>query len=165
MITGRLEGDHDDPVLIIERDFAASVEEVWSAITDPDQLALWYGTWSGEPASGEVTVQMLFEEGEHQAVWFIDQCDPPSVLEVRSAGPDGQSMWTLRIELQNSDIGTRLIFSQPLPSREWVREIGAGWEFYLDRLVDSFGTGTPSDLQWSGHENLMTEYEQEFLTK
>lgn len=79
MITGRLEGDHDDPALIIERDFAASVEEVWSAITDPDQLALWYGTWSGEPASGEVTVQMLFEEGEHQAVWFIDQCDPPSL--------------------------------------------------------------------------------------
>ena len=33
----------DRPVIIIKRDFEAPRELVWKAITDPRQVAVWYG--------------------------------------------------------------------------------------------------------------------------
>jgi uncharacterized protein YndB with AHSA1/START domain len=35
--------DADRPVIVITRDFDAPRELVWKAITDPKQVALWYG--------------------------------------------------------------------------------------------------------------------------
>jgi uncharacterized protein YndB with AHSA1/START domain len=36
-------GDVDRPVIVIIRDFDAPRELVWKAITDPKQVAVWYG--------------------------------------------------------------------------------------------------------------------------
>ena len=33
----------DRPVIVITRDFDAPRELVWSAMTDPRQVAVWYG--------------------------------------------------------------------------------------------------------------------------
>jgi uncharacterized protein YndB with AHSA1/START domain len=35
--------DVDRPVIVITRDFDAPRELVWKAITDPKQVAIWYG--------------------------------------------------------------------------------------------------------------------------
>jgi uncharacterized protein YndB with AHSA1/START domain len=35
--------DTDRPVIVITRDFDAPLELVWQAITDPKQVAMWYG--------------------------------------------------------------------------------------------------------------------------
>ena len=37
------------------------IESVWAAVTEPERLARWIGTWTGDPASGQVDFRMLFE--------------------------------------------------------------------------------------------------------
>ncbi|UMG91664.1 SRPBCC domain-containing protein [Nocardioides sp. TF02-7] len=69
--------------VVLTRTFHAPVEDVWAAVTEPDRLARWFATWEGDPASGQVTVQVLFE-GDDAApeVFGIDECTPPRRLAV-----------------------------------------------------------------------------------
>ena len=47
-------------MLVQTRTFAAPIEDVWAAITEPERLARWIGTWTGDPASGRVRFAMTF---------------------------------------------------------------------------------------------------------
>jgi uncharacterized protein YndB with AHSA1/START domain len=46
--TGRLRGND----LVLTRQFRASIEDVWTSITDPSSTARWFGRWEGEPGVG-----------------------------------------------------------------------------------------------------------------
>ena len=56
--TGRREGRGNHSLLVLERTFRAPVVDVWAAITEPERLERWIGTWTGDPASGSVLVRM-----------------------------------------------------------------------------------------------------------
>ncbi len=59
--TGRRDRHGDRDYLVLERTFAAPVEDVWAAVTEPERLQRWIGTWTGDPASGQVTFRMTAE--------------------------------------------------------------------------------------------------------
>ena len=61
MITGHHVRHEGQDLLVLTRDVHAPVEKVWDWFTEPDRLALWFGTWRGDPASGEVDVTWGFE--------------------------------------------------------------------------------------------------------
>ena len=61
---GTIEKRDDHHVLVQTRTFRAPVEDVWAAVTEPERLARWIGTWTGDPASGSVDFRMLFEGDE-----------------------------------------------------------------------------------------------------
>ena len=65
---GRLVHLADRLVLHVDRSFDAPIEDVWAAITEPNRLARWLGTWRGDPTEGHVMWRMGFEEGadEHE---------------------------------------------------------------------------------------------------
>ena len=48
--TGRITRLADRYTLFVDRTFQAPIEDVWAAITEPQRLARWIGTWSGDPA-------------------------------------------------------------------------------------------------------------------
>jgi uncharacterized protein YndB with AHSA1/START domain len=122
-------------VLVQTRTFDAPVEDVWAAVTEPDRLARWIGTWTGDPASGSVQFRMLFEEGHEGDPMTIRVCEPPHRLHVTSRVGDQE--WLLELDLSHADGVTTLTFSQPGIAPEQVGDVGAGWEYYLDRLVDA----------------------------
>lgn len=35
--------------VVYTRTFAAPIDDVWAAATEPDRLVLWIGTWEGDP--------------------------------------------------------------------------------------------------------------------
>ena len=37
--------------------FHAPIEDVWAAVTEPERLARWIGTWTGDPATGTRAVR------------------------------------------------------------------------------------------------------------
>jgi len=43
----------------IEDRYDTDVDDLWSAITDPDRLARWYGRVEGEPGDGPTDDQLL----------------------------------------------------------------------------------------------------------
>lgn len=53
--------------LVLIRTFRAPIDSVWAAVTDPERLNRWIGTWDGDPASGRVNFRMTFEEMSWEA--------------------------------------------------------------------------------------------------
>jgi uncharacterized protein YndB with AHSA1/START domain len=131
--TGRITTDGDRRVLTIVREFRAPIEDVWAAVTDPERLARWIGTWTGDPASGSVGFTMTAEGATEPEDMEIRECDPPHVLRVTSSTAMGQ--WFLDLVLEERDGVTLLTFSQPDLDPASADSVGPGWEYYLDRLV------------------------------
>ncbi|WP_182526553.1 SRPBCC family protein [Nocardioides dongkuii] len=130
--TGRI--DHDDGVrtLVLTRTFAAPIEDVWAAVTEPGRLARWIGTYDGDPASGRVSFRMTAEDGAPAEEMEIVECVPPHTLRVVSHV--GEDRWSLELALAEADGVTTLTFAQPGIDPVQAESVGPGWEYYLDRL-------------------------------
>ena len=136
----QVDGRH---VLVQTREFQAPIEDVWAAVTEPERLARWIGTWSGDPESGSVLFRMLFEGEDHEAeIMTIRVCEPPRRLHLTSQV--GDDTWLLELDLSHEDGVTTLTFAQPGVTAEQVGGVGPGWDYYLDRLVDAETGADPS---------------------
>lgn len=147
-ITGRRATIGGRESLVLERSFAAGIDDVWAACTEPERMERWIGTWTGDPASGEVTFRMTAEGDDVPAEIFdVERCDPPNGFTVRSreaqpfsedgSGPSVQ--WIMQVDLVETDGTTTLTFIQDvhhdLLGADMVANVGPGWEYYLDRLA------------------------------
>ncbi len=132
--TGRIHGKD----LVLSRRFHASIEDVWTSITDPSSTARWFGRWEGTPGVGnEIRVQMGFEDGQPWLTKKIEACEAPRRLVLDSVG----SAFTSRLELglKPTADGCELEFIHHNIDSARVGEVGPGWEYYLDALVASRG--------------------------
>ena len=79
-LTGRLQTIDERPALVFERRLRHSVERVWRAISDPDELERWFLSRPGwTPRPGE-RWKAMGEPGE------IVECEPPNLLAWRWGG-------------------------------------------------------------------------------
>lgn len=131
--TGHISRDGDRHVLQIVREFRAPIEDVWAALTEPERLARWIGTYTGDPASGRVSFAMTAEGQTEGDDMEIRECVAPRVLRVTSQV--GEERWKLDLELEERDGVTVVTFSQPDIDPAAADSIAPGWEYYLDRLV------------------------------
>jgi uncharacterized protein YndB with AHSA1/START domain len=132
--TGRIDLVGDRLTLFVTRTFHAPIDDVWAAITEPERVARWLGSWSGDPATGTVLFAMTFEGQEPPGDEMeIRECTPPRRLAVTSRV--GEQRWSLDVDLSEADGVTTLAFSQPDIDPEDSLSVGPGWEYYLDRLV------------------------------
>ena len=145
--TGRVVERDGEYVVVQTREFRAPIEDVWAAVTEPERLARWIGTWTGDPASGSVHFRMLFEGAQHEGeTMTIRACDPPYRLHVTSEV--GDERWLLDVDLTHADGVTTLTLSQPGVTAEQAASVGPGWEYYLDRMVDAETGADPSQRDW-----------------
>lgn len=129
---GRVLRDEDGVRLEFVRTYGNPIDDVWSALTDPDRVARWIGTWTGDPASGTVDLVMTDEEGSSPETVTILECEPPTRLAVDVPSPDGT--WRLLVSLREQAGVTTLVFTQRLVEPYDASSIGPGWHYYLDRL-------------------------------
>jgi uncharacterized protein YndB with AHSA1/START domain len=156
---GRRETRHGAEHVVFTRTFAAPLTDVWAACTEPERMQRWIGTWTGDPASGEVAFRMT-AEGEQvpEEVYLVEACEPPRRFVVRSRdaaafSPDGSGpklAWQHTLELDESDGVTTLTFTQVVPEgplgADLVASVGPGWDYYLDRLVAAFSEAEVSTI-------------------
>ncbi|MCW2816339.1 MAG: polyketide cyclase [Nocardioides sp.] len=144
-------GTRDQHDLVFTRTFAAPLEDVWAACTEPARMERWIGTWTGDPAAGEVAFRMTAEGDDvPEEVYVVEACEPPRRFVVRSRdaasfsadGSGPQVHWQHTLELTEADGVTTLTFRQVVPEgpvgAEMVASVGPGWDYYLDRLVTSY---------------------------
>jgi uncharacterized protein YndB with AHSA1/START domain len=131
--TGRIVHEAGRRVLTIVREFRAPIEDVWAAVTEPERLSRWIGTWEGDPASGQVMFTMTAEGATTAEEMEIRECDPPRLLRVTSHV--GEEHWFLEVLLEEREGVTTLTFTQPDIEPTQAESVGPGWEYYLDRLV------------------------------
>ena len=162
--TGRREDREGVATLVLERTFRAPARHVWAAVTEPERLVRWIGTWAGDPASGTVQFRMT-AEGEDIAAEpvTVHECDPPRrlVLSWVAGGPTG-GLWHIEIDLAEADGVTTLTFAQRVPDAATGRDVGPGWEYYLNRLVAAQSGADVAAVAWPHHEGLSGHYERIF---
>jgi len=160
-------GRRDDrggvPHVVIERTFRAPVSDVWAAVTEPQRLERWIGTWAGDPASGTVQSRMTAEGEDIEAEpMTVHECDPPRrlVLSWMSGATGGR--WHVELDLAEDDGVTTLTFAQRIPDTATGRDVGPGWEYYLDRLTAAESGGDVAAIAWPDYEGMAGHYESLF---
>ena len=161
---GRREERDDGPTLVIERTFRAPIEDVWAAVTESERLGRWIGTWTGDPASGRVLFRMTAEGDDVEPEQVtVHECDAPRRLVVSwDSGPSAGGRWHVELDLVQVGPVTTLTFGQRVPDTATGRDVGPGWEYYLDRLVAAQADGEVSAVVWPDYEDMAGHYEALF---
>lgn len=130
--TGRYSTVNGQGRVVLTRTFRAPIADVWAAVTDPERLARWIGTWTGDPATRSVQFRMTAEGDDvAEETFHIDTCQAPHRLAVHTGDID----WELTLELTEQNGITTLEFGQVIDDPAVLDSVGPGWEYYLDRLV------------------------------
>jgi uncharacterized protein YndB with AHSA1/START domain len=130
--------------LVFRRRYPDPVDEVWSAITESDRLARWFGSYEGAAVpDGTVLLSITAEEdaGGEPATVHIVECRPPHRLVVDVTQPN-QEVWRIAVTLATEDGATTLLFEQAVPPDTEPADVAVGWHWYLDRMAASL-TGAP----------------------
>ena len=141
---GRVEATPDGARVVFQRGYPDPIEDVWSAVTEPERLERWIGTWTGTPRVGGTVDFRMTAEGEDVPVEQVTivACDPPRTLAVQWTLPD-QPVWRVELSLEEVDGATLLTFVHSLAGDPAAfGDIGPGWQYYLDRLGASLVGGT-----------------------
>lgn len=159
--TGRREDRDFGPAVVFDRTFRAPVADVWAAVTEPTRLQRWIGTWTGDPATGEVVFRMTAEGEDAPAEPLtIHECTPPTLLRATVSTGDTPTQWHWEIALAEDDGVTTLTFAQSMAGDVPVDDVGPGWEYYLDRLVADLSGGdvTAVDFERDYHPAMKEHY-------
>jgi uncharacterized protein YndB with AHSA1/START domain len=132
---GTLETVGGRDVLRYERRLAHSVDRVWRALTEPEELVMWLGEAELEPKEGgTVVLRWLNTPEQHVARGTVSRFEPPRVLEVDT---DAHGAWCWELEADGD--ATTLIFTATVPTadRDSRLSVLAGWHIHLDHLAEA----------------------------
>jgi uncharacterized protein YndB with AHSA1/START domain len=155
---GVVREDGDLLSLRFERRYAATPEEVWAAMTEPDSIQRWlFAAAVLEPrVGGEFRLDWSDTE---KATGSVLVWDPPSVLEVEWNEPNVSS--TLQLRIESSRAGTLLTLDQRNISVQAAIGMGAGWHAHLDALGDLVeGRGADEEAWRPRFDALRPQYDE-----
>lgn len=157
--TGTVAEHGDSAELTLERRVTADAIAVWPFLSESRELGMWFGTYVGDPDSGEVVMSMTAEDGEATTAVEILDCQAPEHLAVLTS--DEQGSWSLEIELvdggHEAGSGTTIRFTHHDLALGALPDVATGWEWYLDRLVAALG-GQPMPDWGEYYPALRDEY-------
>ena len=131
--------------LEFRRSWADGPDDVWAALTAPDRMARWFGTYEGDRAPGaHGTLTMTHEAGPVGEAVRIAECDPPRRLVVEWTE---QQDWRVEVALAVESGRTTLHFVQVFAAGTDVTDFALGWHWYLDKL-DAEAGGRPDPGDW-----------------
>jgi uncharacterized protein YndB with AHSA1/START domain len=133
---GRVTVEGDRATLIFERRLPHPPEDVWKAITDPDQLSKWHLPQS--TIDGKVGGSVYFSNGSGNVTGAILVWDPPRVFEHewkvdRPGFPKGE-YGIVRWELLRDGNNTILKLTHRNLTRQTAPNFAPGLHAILDRL-------------------------------
>lgn len=159
--TGRIDA-REDGWVVWTRTFRAPIDDVWKAVTEPDRLERWIGTWDGDPREGKVAFRMTAEGDDVEpGDYDIDLCREPEHLAVSSefAG----TRWELRLDLAEEAGVTTLLFAQRMADPELAASVGPGWDYYLDRLVAAEAGEPVAGVVWDDYYPVFADHYRALL--
>ena len=133
--------------LEFRRSWADPIEDVWSALTEPDRLARWIGRYDGERAAGGTgTFTMTHEEGESAGEpTTVVECDPPRRLVIEWVQQDTDD-WRIELDLWAEGGRTQFRFIQLYAADADVTDFALGWHWYLEKFdAEVRGRSGPAD--------------------
>lgn len=159
-----LERTPEGGLISFDRLLAYPIDEVWSALTEPERLADWWA-----PFAAAITIDLReggslsFDWLEHDIPRFeftILRFEPPTLLEHTHTGPGSWMRW----ELEPTTEGTRLRVTYFVPDPDLAIERGdvVGAHYGLDRL-EAVLSGQPIPVDMEVFAALAADYAEHEL--
>ena len=153
-ILGSLRSADGAGVVRIEDRYDTDIDDLWSAITDPDRLARWFGEVDGELSlGGEFRVQIA-DAGERTGQ--VEACDAPQRLSVTTRETDesyrrGQGVppfdaaWDITLTADGDQ--TVLVLEVRGMPLDKIAFFGAGWQIHAENLAAYLAGREPDDVE------------------
>ena len=133
-ILGRLGSADGFGVVRIEERFDAHIDEVWSALTEPERLARWYGEIEGELRVGGTYSAHLHASG-WEGTGRVEECEPPGRFVVVSKEPDDAKETSTEVNLTGDGDQTVLVVEQHGLPLDLLWAYGAGLQIHVEDLA------------------------------
>jgi uncharacterized protein YndB with AHSA1/START domain len=133
---GSLRRDEDACAVRFERLYDYTPQELWAALTEPEQIRGWLADVSrfdAEPG-GEVHLHFGDEPEGGGTRWRIREIEPERVLECEWHYP-GEEPSILRFECHAREHGTLLVLDHRRLSADEAPGYAAGWHAHLEALA------------------------------
>ncbi len=156
MTMGTVRRDGDLRAVRFERVLSASIEDVWSALTNPERLRRWLAEAVFEERVGG-RVELRFDDGTIEGT--VRELDRPRLLEYDWI--EGGKRSVVRFELERAGDGTLLVLDHRQLPAETAAGFAAGWHSHLDALDAALHRGeTAGDEWWDRFRSLLPAYEK-----
>ncbi len=133
-ILGSLASADGVGVVRIEERFDADIDEVWSALTEPDRLARWYGE-----IEGELRVDGAYRAHLHASGWEgtgrVEECEPPQRFVVVSKGLGEANEVLTEVRLTRDGDQTALVIEKRGLPLDLLWAYGAGNQIHVEDLA------------------------------
>ncbi len=121
-------------IVRMEDRFDTDIDDVWSALTEPERLARWYGE-----IEGELRVGGAFRARLHASGWEgtgrVEACEPPRRLLVVSKEPDEPNEDSTEVTLTGDGDQTVLVVEQRGLPLDLLWAYGAGLQIHVEDLA------------------------------
>lgn len=136
-LLGSLRSEEGQGIVRMEDRFDARVEDVWSALTNPDDLAAWLGEVEGDLRLGGTFRARFFASG-WEGTGRVEVCEPPRrllVLTKDADEPDAPDEHVIEVTLTADGAQTVLVWEErPMPSN-LLAAYGAGIQVHVEDLA------------------------------
>jgi uncharacterized protein YndB with AHSA1/START domain len=164
-ILGSLRSADGAGIVRIEDRYDTDIDDLWSAITDPDRLARWFGEVYGELSLGGEFLVHFADAGERTGQ--VEACDAPQRLLVTTRETDesyrrGQGVppfdaaWDITLTA-DGDQTTLVIEVKGMPLDK-IAFFGTGWQIHAENLAAYLDGREPDDVE-ARWEDLVPAYQ------
>jgi uncharacterized protein YndB with AHSA1/START domain len=122
-------------VVRIEDHLGATIDEVWSALTEPARVSSWYGEVEADLRPGGMYRAHLSASG-WEGSGYVEACEPPRRLHVRvteSEEPDEQE---IEITLTATGDRTLIVWEERGMPLHYLSAYAAGVQIHVEDLAD-----------------------------
>jgi uncharacterized protein YndB with AHSA1/START domain len=158
-ILGSLRRTDGVGVVRIEDRYDTDIDDLWSAITDPDRLARWFGQVEGDLRPGG-EFRLYVESDDIESTGRVEACEPPRRLvvtrrETEESYRRGQGVppfdAATEVTLTSDGEQTILIIEVRGMPVDKIAFFGAGWQIHAENLAAHIAGRDPDDTEarWS----------------
>jgi uncharacterized protein YndB with AHSA1/START domain len=134
-ILGSLGSAEGKGIVRMEDRFDTDIDDVWSALTDPSRLAVWYGEVEGDLRLGGEYRARLFASG-WEGTGRVEACEPRKRLHVRIKDADEPDEQVIEAMLTADGDQTIVVWEERGMPLDLLSAYGAGVQIHVEDLAD-----------------------------
>jgi uncharacterized protein YndB with AHSA1/START domain len=154
-ILGSLRSADGKGVVRVEDRYDTDIDDLWSALADPDRLVRWYGQVEGDLRPGG-QFRLYVEDADADTTGRVEACEPPRRLRVTSRETDDSYQRGNGVPPHDEVIEATLtadgdqtilvieVHGMPL---DVVAFYGAGWQIHAENLAAYVGGRERGDTE------------------
>ena len=132
-ILGSLRSADGKGVVRMQDRFDTDIDDVWSALTDPERLARWIGEVEGDLRLGGEYRYRFFASGWEGTGW-VEACEPPRRL-LLTMQPDRPDEQVIEVTLAADGDQTILVLEERGMPLDLLAAYGAGIQVHVEDLA------------------------------